>query len=217
MAADHGMDAVRADEHIAAHGLAHQPELCIGEMRHDAALVLDEALQLQARPYGARTEPGDDGVVDRFLQPAAMNGELRKVEAGVRAAQFAPHLLAETADVVQFLGADAHRIELRHEVERGELLDRVRQNVDADAQLPDLGSLFKNDGLYASPMKHEGERQAADARARNEHFHRSFSPSGALSPCVSGGGRKSTSCLAERATTSAGVCSGMLWMAQNRS
>ena len=32
-----------------------------------------------------------------------------------------------------------------------------------------------------------------------------------------GGGRNMTSCLAESATTSGGVCSFMLWMAQNRS
>ena len=103
------------------------------------------------------------------------------------------------------------------EVERGELLDSVRQNVDADAELPDLRRLFENDGLDAASMKHERERQSADARARNEHFHRSFPSPGALSLGVAGGGRKSTSCLADRATTSAGVCSGMLWMAQNRS
>jgi hypothetical protein len=33
----------------------------------------------------------------------------------------------------------------------------------------------------------------------------------------SGGGRNMTSCLADSATTSGGVCSFMLWMAQNRS
>src|SRR5262245_60290935 len=34
---------------------------------------------------------------------------------------------------------------------------------------------------------------------------------------ASGGGRNTTSCLAESATTSGGFCSFMPWMAQNRS
>ena len=73
MATNDGVDAVRADEHVAAHGFAAQPELRVGEMRHDAALVLDEALQLHAGAHGAGTEFGDNGVVDHFLQPAAMD------------------------------------------------------------------------------------------------------------------------------------------------
>jgi hypothetical protein len=36
-------------------------------------------------------------------------------------------------------------------------------------------------------------------------------------PIYSGGGRNTTSCLAERATTSSGFCSFMLWIAQNKS
>ena len=142
-----GVDAVRADEHVAAHGFAAQPELGVSEMCDDAALVLDEALQLQAGAYRAGTKFGDHFVVDHFLQPAAMDRELRKVEAGVRAALFAPHLLTKPADVVQFLGADARSVELRQQVERSELLDGVRQNVDADPDLPDLGRLFENNRI----------------------------------------------------------------------
>jgi hypothetical protein len=112
-------------------------------MRDDAALVLDEALQLQAGAYRAGPHFGEHFVVDDFLQLPAMDRELRKVEAGVRAALFAPHLLAKPADVVQFLGADACGVELRQQVERSELLDRMRQNVDADPDLPDLGRLFE--------------------------------------------------------------------------
>ena len=72
--------------------------------------------------------------------------------------------------------------------------------------------------LDAAPVKHERERQSADARARNEHLHGSVPPLMRMGYFASsGGGRKSTSCLADSATTSAGVCSGMLWIAQNRS
>ncbi len=80
-------------------------------MRHDPALVLEEALELEAVANLGLTQPGDDGVVDDLLQPAAMNRELGKVKAGVRAAQFAPDFLAEAAQVVQFLGADADSVE----------------------------------------------------------------------------------------------------------
>ena len=83
MATNHGVYAVRADEHVAAYGFAVQPELRVGEMRHDAALVLDEALQLQAGAYSEGPQSGDDRVVDHFLQPATVNRELRKVEADV--------------------------------------------------------------------------------------------------------------------------------------
>ena len=192
--------------------------LGVGEMRDDAALVLHETLQPEAGAHRAGTEFGDDFVVDHLLQTAAMDRELRIVEAGVHAAQFGPHLLAEPADVVQFLGADADGVELGQEIERGELLDGVRQNVDADADLPDLGGLFENDAFDAPPMKHERERQSAEARARNEHFHGVCSlPSAQAHFASSGGGRKSTSCLADSATTSAGVCSAMLWIPQKRS
>ena len=41
MATHDGVDAVRADKHVAAHSLAAQPELGVSEMRNDAALVLE--------------------------------------------------------------------------------------------------------------------------------------------------------------------------------
>ena len=120
MAAHDGVDAVRADEHVAAHGLAARPELRVGEMRDDAALVLDEALQLHAGAYRAGTEFGDHVIVDHFLQPTAMDRELREVEAGVRAARFAPDLLAEPADVdaVPWCGCRPRRASARDRAPR---------------------------------------------------------------------------------------------------
>ena len=201
------MDAVGADQHVAAHGLAAQSRFGVAEMRDDAALVLQESLQPQPRADRAGAEFGDHRVVDQLLQPAAMDRELRIVEAGVGAAQFAPHLLPEPADIVQLLGADPRRVERRQQAERGKLLDRVRQDVDADADLADLRRLLADDGLDAAPMQHQRERQPADPGPGDDRLH----------GAASGGGRKSTSCLAASATTSAGVCSVMLWIAQNRS
>ncbi len=92
MTAHHGVDAVGADEHVGAHGLAAHSGLGVGEMRDDPALVLHEPLQPEPRAHRAGTESRDDFVVDHLLQPAAMNRELRIVEAGVqrRAARSTP-------------------------------------------------------------------------------------------------------------------------------
>jgi hypothetical protein len=94
MTAHHGMDAIGADEHIGAHGLAAEPRLGVREMRDDPALVLHEALQPEPRAHRAGTEFRDDFVVDHLLQAATMDRELRIVEAGVHTALLRPHLLA---------------------------------------------------------------------------------------------------------------------------
>ena len=218
MTTHHGMDAIGADEHVGAHGLAAHAGLGVREMRDDPALVLHEPLQPEPRAHCAGTESRNHFVVDHLLQTAAMDRELRIVEARVQPTQLGPHLLPKPADVMQFLGADADGVKLGQKIERGQLLDGVGQNVDADADFPDLGSLFVNDALDAPPVKHERKRQSAEARACDEHFQRrrSLRLTQAHFAC-SGGGRKSTSCLAESATTSAGVCSAMLWIPQKRS
>src|ERR1700722_7841328 len=171
MATDDGVDAVRANKDVRAHSLAAYSRLRVGEVRNHPALVLHETLQPEAGAHRAGTEFGDDFVVDRLLQTAAMDRELRIVETGVDATQFGPHLLAKSADVVKFLGADAGGVEPGQEIERSEFLDGVRENVDADTDLPDLGGLFENDAFDAPPMKHEREGQSTEARTRNEHFH----------------------------------------------
>src|SRR6187200_1695145 len=87
-------------------------------------------------------EPGAHRLPDHRLQPAAVNGELRNVIARIGPAQLPPDLLAEAVGVEQFVGPDSHRIEPIEQSELGQLLYRMRQGVDADAELADGVRLF---------------------------------------------------------------------------
>ena len=166
-----GVDAVRCDERLAANRLARGAEPRVREMRGDAAFVLKEPGETHARPNRVGAEFGDDGVVYDLLQPPAMNRELRVFEARIGASRLAPDLLAEPIDVNQFLGADGDRVERGQETEHREFLDRVRQGVDADADLADLARLFVDDGLDAALVQHQRQGQSADAAARDEDGH----------------------------------------------
>ena len=89
-------------------------------------------------------EPFAHRLQQHAVQLAAMDGELRRVEAGVGAAQLAPHHLAEAVGVDQFARADAGAIQRRQQAKRGEFLDRVRQRVDADAEFAQLAHLLEH-------------------------------------------------------------------------
>src|SRR5262245_42556432 len=78
-------------------------------------------------------EPGAHRLVDDRLQPAAMDGELRHLVAGIGAAQLAPDLLPETV-VEQLVGSDPHRVETIEQSELAQFLDRMGQRVDPDAE-----------------------------------------------------------------------------------
>src|SRR5262249_39020253 len=130
------MDAVGADEDVAVRGGA----MCaatIEEIGAHARFVLTKRPQTMPAEDTRFTEPRAHRLIDQGLQPATMDGELRHLVAGVEAAQLAPDLLPEAIGVEQFVGADADRIEPLEQPELGELLDRVRKRVDADAELAD--------------------------------------------------------------------------------
>ena len=122
--AHHRMDAVGADQNVAARGVA-MDAAAIEEIGGDAAIVLSEraepAIQMNAR----FAEPGARRLVDDVLQPAAMDRELRNVVAGIEAARLAPDLLAETIGVDELVGADRDRVEPVEQAEVGKLLDRM--------------------------------------------------------------------------------------------
>ena len=56
------------------------------------------------------------------------------------------------------------RIEPVEQAELGQLLDRVRQRVDADAELADRVRLLEDLAIDPARMQHQRGRQAADAR-----------------------------------------------------
>ena len=103
-----------------------------------------------------------------------MDGELRRVEAGIGAAQLAPHHLAEAVGVDQFARADAGAIERRQQAERGQFLDRVRQRVDADAEFAQLAHLLEHGAGDADLVQRQRRRQSADPAAYDQHMHRAI-------------------------------------------
>jgi hypothetical protein len=104
--------------------------------------------------------------MDHALQAATVNGKLRHVVARVQAALFVPDLLAVTGEVKQLKGADRGGIKPLEQAEAGEFPDRMRQRVDADAELADGVGLFVQFAVDAARSQHQGRGKAADFRRR---------------------------------------------------
>src|SRR5262245_36252180 len=148
------MDTVGTDQHVAGDGMAVRA-VPIKEPGGDAALILLEAAEPAAGVEAALAEPRARGLIDHALQAAAMNRELRHVVARLEAARLAPHLLAETVGVDQLVGADRDAVQPLEEPEPLQLLDRVRQRVDADAELADRLRLLEQLAVDAALMQHQ--------------------------------------------------------------
>ena len=76
------VDAVGADQHVAAHAAA-VAAVAVEEIRGDAAFVLRERAEPMAGVDAGLAEPRAHRLVDHALQPAAMDRELRHVVAGI--------------------------------------------------------------------------------------------------------------------------------------
>src|SRR5205085_8002168 len=109
--------------------------VAVEEIGGDAAFVLAEAAETMTGMEMCLADTRAHRVIDHALQPPAMDGELRHIIAGVGAARLAPDLLAEAVGVDELMGPDRRRIEPLEQTERGQLLDRMRQRIDADAEL----------------------------------------------------------------------------------
>ncbi len=77
----------------------------------NAALVLTERAEPVAGEDPRLAEPRAHRLIDHALQLAAVDRELRHVEAGVEAARLAPDFLAEAVGIDQLVGADRDRVE----------------------------------------------------------------------------------------------------------
>ena len=164
------MNAVGADQDVAAHAAA-VTAVAVEEMGGDAALVLRERTEPVTGMDAAFTEPRPHRLKDRALQPATMNRELRHVIAGIEAARLTPDLLTEPVGVDQLKGADADRVEAIQQPELLQLLDGMRQRVDADAELADRVGLLVDFAVDAAGVEHQGHGQPADAAANNDDLH----------------------------------------------
>src|SRR5262249_62076736 len=100
-----------------------------------ARLTLNERAEPVAEADAPFTQSRARRLIDHALQFSAVDRELRHLVAGVEPARLAPDLLAEAIGVEQLVGADADGVEPLEQPQLGKLLDRVRQRVDADAQL----------------------------------------------------------------------------------
>ena len=89
------------------------------------------------------------------------------------AAELPPDALAMFGVEDQLAGGDADRGEAVQQAEFGQFADRVRQHVDADAQLADRTSGFIDIDIgEAGVMERQGQRHAADAAPDNGDFHK---------------------------------------------
>src|SRR6185436_14497978 len=159
-----------ADQYVAFGGAAVRA-VAVEEPGGDAAFVLGEAAEPVAGVQAAFAEPRAHRLMDHALEPAAMHGELRHVIAGVDAARLAPDLLAEAVGVDQLVGADRDGVEPLQQAELLQLLDRVRQRVDADAKLADALGLLEQLAVDAAGVQHQGRGEPADASADDNDLH----------------------------------------------
>src|SRR5882724_10254681 len=116
------MNAVGADQDIAAHGLGVAAG-AIEEIGGHPTFILVEGAQPAAGVDRILAQPLLDGAVDHALQPASMDRELWHVVAGINAANVAPDFLAMAIEIIKHVGADRDVIELLQKAEAGEFAD----------------------------------------------------------------------------------------------
>ena len=119
----------------------------------------------------ALAEPRARRLIDHALQAPAMDRELRHVEARVEPTLFAPDLLPEAVEIEQLVGADRDRVEPLQQAELLQLLDGVRQRVDADAELADAVGLLVHLAVDAARMQHQRGDEPAHTSADNDGLH----------------------------------------------
>src|SRR4030095_9147294 len=145
--------------------------VAVEEIGGDAAFVLAEGPEPVAGMDARRAETRPHRVVNDALQPAAVDGELRHVVAGVGAARLAPDLLAEAVGIDELVGPDRHGIETLEQAERRELLDRMGQRIDADAELADAFGLLVDLAVDAARVQHQRSGEAANSATDDNDLH----------------------------------------------
>src|SRR5262245_15793626 len=93
--------------------------------------------------------------MDQAKQPAAMDAELRNLVSRVEPAQFPPDHLSKAIGQDELARTDAGRVEIAEQPEPSELLHRMRQHVDADAELAHLARALEQLDLDARLMQEQ--------------------------------------------------------------
>ena len=99
------------------------------------------------------------------LQVAAVDRELRRLVAGPASRGLGVDELAEAVEERRLARRHRDPLQRFEHAERAQLGGRVRQDVDADAERPDLRRLLVDPAGDAGAVQAEGERQPADAGA----------------------------------------------------
>src|ERR1700727_2285979 len=105
------MNAVGADQDVAAHGLDVTAG-AVEEMRGHPALVLGESAEAMTGVNDFLAEPLLDRPENDVLQAAAVDRELRHVMAGIDAANVAPNFLTMSIEIIKHVGTDRDVVEL---------------------------------------------------------------------------------------------------------
>jgi len=85
--------------------------------------------------------------------------------AGIDAAGFAPDFLAVAIEIIKLVGADRDVVELLQQAEAGEFADRMRQRIDADAELADGVRLLRQFAADAAARSISAVVRAPDTAA----------------------------------------------------
>ena len=101
-----------------------------------------------------------------------MDGELRHLVAGIEPALLVPDLLAVAVEIKQFVGTDGDGIEPVEQSDAGEFADRMRQRVDADAELANAVRLLEQFAVDAARPQHQRGGEASDTAADDNRLHR---------------------------------------------
>ena len=172
MTADRGMQAVGADQDVAALRADGAAAVRPGEMRGDAALVLLEADQAVTRQDVVVAETRTGFLEQRDLQRAAVDRVLRPAVAARGAARLTPDALAMAVVEGEFLDRPADRRDLAGQAELGQFAHRVGLEIDAEPQGIDPARRLEHDGFDSRFEEAERGREPADATADDDDLHR---------------------------------------------
>ncbi len=136
----------------------------------DAGGVVAVSADLVAQADRIAAEPFERRPVQQHLQLAAVHRVLRPAIARQQAARLGIDVIAVAADQGPLAGLDADGVEqLVVEAEVVQLAHGIGLQVDADAQRLQLGHGLEDDARHADLVQREGERDAADAAAGDQH------------------------------------------------
>ena len=172
------VNAVRADQRIAALAANGAAGHGIDETRRHAVAVLLDMHEAMPGPNGRRAQARPHRAREDHQQPPAMDRILRPLVAGTQAARLAPDQSAVLGVVGDFTRLDRRGRERGLKRQRAQRPHGVRQEIDADAEFPQHRHGLVDDGLDAGIVQAQRRCQTADAAAGDEDAHR-LSPPGA--------------------------------------